>query len=403
MHVLIFAQYFPPDLGGSATRAYNVAHGLSKNDVEVSIITSVPHYPSGDIPEKYKGKLFSFESEDNMNIIRGPMLPLPSHGFLNRILLFITFNFFSLFASLFIRSPDVIWVANPDIFGLPPAIIHRIFSKCPVFFNIDDLSIEDIENLGLVNNNDFVYSLLKFITRFFYLSVDAFTPISPGYVPFILSMGVSRDKINVIRGGVDLSLFSSIDDTQTDNTKFRILYSGSFSIAYDFDQIFLAAHMLMNLDPEIVFIIQGKGEQSAHMHQMVDSMGLDNVFILDHFIHRDDLPKFLNTADVLILPLKDFGAPYPGISTKLYEYQAVGKPIIACTEGQSALHVTETKSGITMRPGDIDNLISAISLLKQDSMLRIQYGTNGFQYVHKYMSISQIGLDMFSFFSQFDK
>jgi len=30
MRVLVLAQYFPPDMGGGATRAYNVAAGLLK-------------------------------------------------------------------------------------------------------------------------------------------------------------------------------------------------------------------------------------------------------------------------------------------------------------------------------------------------------------------------------------
>jgi len=34
MRVLVLAQYLPPDMGGGATRAYNVAEGLSKTGLK---------------------------------------------------------------------------------------------------------------------------------------------------------------------------------------------------------------------------------------------------------------------------------------------------------------------------------------------------------------------------------
>ena len=34
MRVLVLAQYFPPDMGGGATRAYNVAEGLLKTSLK---------------------------------------------------------------------------------------------------------------------------------------------------------------------------------------------------------------------------------------------------------------------------------------------------------------------------------------------------------------------------------
>jgi len=61
LNVLIIGQYFPPDLGGAATRAYNVAKGLSLNGCKVTVITAFPHYPHGRIPKKYALSLFKVE------------------------------------------------------------------------------------------------------------------------------------------------------------------------------------------------------------------------------------------------------------------------------------------------------------------------------------------------------
>ena len=76
LDVLIIAQYFPPDLGGAATRAYNVAKGLVLNGCRVTVITAFPHYPDGKIPKDYRWKPFKVEWLGELRVIRTFILPL---------------------------------------------------------------------------------------------------------------------------------------------------------------------------------------------------------------------------------------------------------------------------------------------------------------------------------------
>jgi len=62
MHVLILSQIFPPDMGGSATRAYNVAKGLVLNRVKVTVVAGFPPYPTGNVP-KHPGEKFLEQRE----------------------------------------------------------------------------------------------------------------------------------------------------------------------------------------------------------------------------------------------------------------------------------------------------------------------------------------------------
>ena len=100
MSVLILAQYFPPDLGGAATRAYNMAKGLALNGCKVTVIAAVPHYPHGNIPKKYRWTPIKIEQMDNFKVIRTIMPPIKSDGFLRRLALIGAFTVSSLFAFL---------------------------------------------------------------------------------------------------------------------------------------------------------------------------------------------------------------------------------------------------------------------------------------------------------------
>jgi hypothetical protein len=93
MNVLVVAQYFPPDMGGGATRAYNMAKGLSLAGCDVTVVTAFPHYPTGNIPTKYRGKLLTIENEGNLRIVRTFVPPIASEGFIKRFFLFASFVF----------------------------------------------------------------------------------------------------------------------------------------------------------------------------------------------------------------------------------------------------------------------------------------------------------------------
>jgi glycosyltransferase involved in cell wall biosynthesis len=219
------------------------------------------------------------------------------------------------------------------------------------------------------------------------------TPISPGYIPTIKSFGVDEKRITVVKGGVDLIIFRPKNNREARMT-FLVLYSGAFSIAYDFDQIFQAAQVLESIDPTIRFIIQGKGELALVMIAKVSKLSLKNLKIINELFPREEVSQILNSADALILPLKDFGSPYLGLSTKLYEYQAIGKPIICCADGQPAEYVKSTTSGLVVKPGDYLALVNAILFLKNNTDFSLKMGENGRKYVVDNLSIEKIGMQM---------
>jgi len=390
MHVLILAQYYPPDLGGSSTRAHNVARGLARNGVKATVIAAFPHYPHGVVPTEYRWKPYRREQVDGVEVIRTFMLPIESKGLLYRVLTFVTFILSSLIGLLLVRDVDIIWAANPDIFALIPGTLYKRVHRCPLIFNVDDLSIEDVDSLGLMGSGTAAYRLARILSAALYRGADAVTPLSPGYFDGIAGFGVPRSRMHLIRSGVDLSIFKQVNTGRND--RFTVAYSGSFSIAYDFDQVIRAADLLR--DEAIEFRIQGKGEQASKIRDTISKRRLSNVKLFDTILTREQVAEFLGEADSLILPLKDFKGPYPGISSKLYEYQALGKPIICCSYGCSADYIRYTGSGLIVSPGDHQGLAEVVQFLHDNPVEAERMGRAGRTYVERNVGITQIGGEM---------
>lgn len=389
MNILIVAEYFPPDLGGAATRAYNLAKGLTLNRCKVTVVTAFPHYPHGSIPKQYQWFPLRIEQMESFRVIRTFMPPVKLNGLFKRIAWIGSFTLSSLFALPFVGKVDAIWAAS-----WLPGYMYSKFKNCLVAFNVDDLTLEDLVDLDMINEKSILLHIGEEIYRLFYVKADIITPISPAYKKVMINKYcVKPERIQLIRGGVDLTIFKPAKK-QAKSEKFTVIYSGGLSVAYDFDQIFRAAQILEEQDRNIEFIIQGKGEQLNVINKTVKALNLKNVKIFDKLFSRAEVSEFLGLADALILPLADFKKPYPGMSSKLYEYQAVGKPIIACSRGVPSTYVEESRSGIVVDPGDAQALAKAVLELKNDPNLTLELGNNGRKYVEEEGSIEAIGFRM---------
>jgi len=399
MKILILAQYFPPDMGGGATRAYNVAKGLVLNGCDVAVVAAFPHYPTGNIPSKYRWKPLVVEYMDGFKVFRTFILPLVSEGMFKRMLLFASYLASSLFALPFVGKVDVVWAANPNIIAVFPSLVYAVVKRCPLVQNIDDLWPEVLYDLG-INRKSLFARLGEFLARIAYNVSSAITPISLGYVKVICGKySVDCKKVHVVRAGVDFGKFVVSGNSPNSNKRvFRVLYSGAFSMAYDFNQLLLAAKKLEEADG-VEFVLQGGGELAGYLKARVKELRLKNVKIIDKIVSRDEVAKLLSKADALILPLRDFGTPYLGISSKLYEYSAAGKPIICCAEGEPARYVEEAKSGIVVKPGDYEALAKAVLYLRENKNVVEELGASGKRYVENNLSIENIGEEMMIVFN----
>jgi glycosyltransferase involved in cell wall biosynthesis len=365
------------------------------NGCRVVVVTAFPHYPLGRIPKEYRRKLVKVEWLERIKVIRTFILPLESRGIARRMFLFASFALSSLFAIPMVGRVDVIWASNPDILSIVPAMIYSRLRRCPVDMNVDDLAVQDVYDLKMVKKGSNMSRLLEFVARAAYRKARTITPVSPGYIePISRIYGIEKAKIHLVRGGVDLEVFRPDSSPHSNDKRFVVLYSGAFSIAYNFAQVLNAAKIIEGKDKEIEFVLQGKGELLESIKKDIRRLKLRNVTVRDEILTREKVAKLLRQADVLVQPIGDFGSPHMGISSKLYEYQAVGKPIVCSSCGTPGLYVSQTRSGIVVEPGDHKALARAILYLKRNPVAARKMGQNGRKYVEKNASLEAIVLQL---------
>jgi len=87
-----------------------------------------------------------------------------------------------------------------------------------------------------------------------------------------------------------------------------------------------------------------------------------------------------------------------GLPTKIFEYQACGKPIVCCSEGESARYIRLTRSGLVIKSGDPEALAQAVLKLYRDRKLAYELGLNGWRHVSENLTSEKIGERMYKVF-----
>jgi len=442
-HILMIAQYFPPDVAGTSTRVYNAAIGLKNQGCKVTVLTSFPHYPHGKIPEKYKHKTVSVEEDEGIKVIRTWVPAISHYTFSRRIILHGSFIVSSYFTGIFrIRDVDLIMSMNPSFFSFFPALMLKQFYGKEIIHNVDDLWPEVWYELGIVKSRLFK-RILDWLAGYSYSVSVAVTPISRSYLQTLTSKyGVSADKIFVIEHGVDTSRFyhpsnaqkpqesliqpvtemerdesmnsektkTALNTTEepgsapsmtlstqaTENyqgTKAEaiIMYSGALSIGYDFEPVIKAAKILEGRP--IKFILRGAGTSTndiQNLKNMIHQLDVRNIEIRTERLSSEELVAMLGRADIFLLPMSFVGFDL-GLPTKVLEYQALGKPIVCISNGEAADYVYRTDSGLVSRDRDAQKIAELIRRLVEDKSLAERLGNNGYDYVQENLTLQKIG------------
>lgn len=121
------------------------------------------------------------------------------------------------------------------------------------------------------------------------------------------------------------------------------------------------------------FLVVGDGLKMPEVRQALD--GLDDIAALTGLVPQDDTPLFLAASDILVSPhvANADGSPFFGSPTKLFEYMAAGKAIVASDLDQIG-DVLRDDLAVLVRPGDAADLARGLRQAVDDPALRTRLG-----------------------------
>ncbi len=160
--------------------------------------------------------------------------------------------------------------------------------------------------------------------------------INEGLREYTIQMGAASEKTEIIRAGIDLERFNpNIDGTEIrkqygiQDNDIVLFFMGWL---YEFSGLKEIALELGNHPGDyanIKLMIVGKGDLWDTLQEIKEQYHLDRRLIMFNWQPYEDIPKYLAASDICILPAYKNRIMENIVPIKLYEYMAMGKPVIA--------------------------------------------------------------------------
>jgi glycosyltransferase involved in cell wall biosynthesis len=177
-------------------------------------------------------------------------------------------------------------------------------------------------------------------------------------------------------------------------------FIGTFGRWHGVDVLALAIRRMLEQQPEFLaharlhFLLVGDGLKMAEVRATLDHPLAARHVTFAGLVPQREAPAYLAAADILLSPhvKNPDGTPFFGSPTKLFEYMAMGKPIIASELDQigevlaNGIRTRQLPSGpppadhgriaLLCEPGNVEDLILAARFLVDNPGWRASLGAN---------------------------
>jgi glycogen(starch) synthase len=117
--------------------------------------------------------------------------------------------------------------------------------------------------------------------------------------------GVPSEKVEVIYNGCDTSEPPRLPQTLTElkrQGKKIVLYHGRISIQKGVDYFVRAARRVVDVDPNVVFVVSGWGDMKIQIIEMVGAMGLSQNVLFAGALWEEERDRMYQSADLVVMP-----------------------------------------------------------------------------------------------------
>ncbi len=388
-NVIIINHYASIPRWPGPTRNFDFAASLVKQGWKVYLLTCrFNHYLRGYLPNPPK-------EEAGVKLKWIWSTPYQGNSLL-RELNILFFSFCSFWRGLWIPAEAIVTVTPPLESAFSGWLLARV-KRIPFMLDVEDLWPDSIIAMGF--RNKLVIGWLRFLERFLYRHSDHFLTVAGEMKEYLRKQGVPDSKISMIPLGANLPPeFSSArrDEIRErygwPEKKIIAVYVGAHGPANALETLINAAKYLPE-DTPVQIVLFGDGSDKPRLSKILSKSNLSNIKMEDP-VPPEMVPQILQAADIGIASLKDTDTFKTVRPNKLYEYMAVGLPVICCISGEAGRFITEIGSGIQVTPEDASGLAETLEKLSQNAEYRQKLGKKGYDYVRTFGDRAQLAAVM---------
>ena len=228
--------------------------------------------------------------------------------------------------------------------------------------------------------------ILKRITLFVATRAKAVRAVSGKIRNSLVSEGVLKNKVTILRNRVDLERFNSATlhltrEEKRDTLEWKgnkvLAYVGALTIEKGAKEFITACRELLATYEDLRVLVVGDGflrswceEQLAPFSDRTNFCG---------FIPHNQIHQWLSVGDIYA-----FCSHHEGMPRVVLEYMAMGKPVISTTSGGIGEVIKDGVNGLLIKTADVEDLVEKIKIVLDGNIDSNSLGQNARQTVENF-------------------
>lgn len=208
-------------------------------------------------------------------------------------------------------------------------------------------------------------------------TADRLVGNSRAVVDFYRTLGVPEDRLEMIHSGIVIDG----PEIEPDRAGVRaelgfpadaplILFAGRMAAQKRVGDLLRALDLVQIVEPSMRAALVGEGPLRARLEETARNYDLTE---RTRFLgHRDDVPRLMAAADIVVLP-----SEYEGLPNVLMEAMTLGKPVVATAAPGTTELVVDGETGVLVPIGDVPALARAARDLIRDPARARELGEAG--------------------------
>ena len=239
--------------------------------------------------------------------------------------------FLYLIAVTLLDSPKIILLGKKTFFPLVPFMVLSKLRLIKTKFVLDIRSMPVEIHDPIDRMKEQIYKAVVSLADFF---LDGVTVISPLMEKQMCDeYNIDKNSVGIWSSGVSLETFNfeavdPMNEPHFRNKELIVMYHGALSQSRGLQETVKAIKLLKSKYPDIVFFMLGDGKAKSKLELLIKELNLENEVFLHRSVPYEDVPKYIASCDIGILPFPNLNWWRVSSPLKLMEYLAMGKSVI---------------------------------------------------------------------------
>lgn len=285
---------------------------------------------------------------------------------------------------------DLIFIRDDTFDGLVTAYIKRRY-KIPFVYQLTNPLTQEWESCKIEAEKPlflwYLMSKVKGLVRIHIMKkANLVLLTTKGFEKGLVGKGISKSKLMPYPNGVGIDFFFTKDDKDI-REKYRlgdskvVIYVGIMGKPRYLKVLIKAFSKVKHKMENVKLLMVGEGTDRENLEKLVRELGMTDDVIFTGQVPHSEVPHFIAAADIGVSPVPPLSFYKVSSPIKMFEYMAMGKPVVANEGILEHKKVIEQSGGGILVPFTSEAFANAIIESLNNPEMAGEMGKRGYEWV----------------------